>query len=282
MQATTTFNDLIMRPPFGCAQTSNRGCIKQHAAAHHGPAPFAVGKQPAHRIVHVLKKRDLGAHMIRKLAAAALLASAVLVSAAPALAQPPELPPEIQEMIDKVHLGTTGELIAVEDVPKVFKRLPSGDLSHLPSGFVCQHTYESLNGLMPGFVTIFDDPEVGDDIGCGMIARGVNISLFVFAMEGSPEELIGEYASGHKRDTPPKRGARKLAAATAEELGLAPGTPFASDIWTDTDGQVQVVYLAKLDRWFVSGRLTVDPAMLGEGNSHIGRQFQLAQQTIRQ
>lgn len=221
--------------------------------------------------------------MIRKLAAAALLASAVLVSAAPALAQErPVLPPEVQEMIDKVHLGTSGELIAVEDVPNVFQRLPAGDLTHLPSGFVCQHTYESLDGLMPGFVTIFDDPETGHDVGCGMIARGVNISLFVFALDGSPEDMIDEYSSGHRRDTPQKRGARAKKAATATELGLAPGTPFASDIWTDTDGQVQVVYLMKLGQWFVSGRLTADPAMLDEGNSHIGRQFQLAQQSIRQ
>jgi hypothetical protein len=220
--------------------------------------------------------------MIRRLVAVALFIGAFHLSAAPALAQRPELPPEIQEMIDKVHLGTTGELIAVEDVPRVFKRMPSGDLTHVPSGFLCQHTYETLGGLMPGFVTIFDDPEVGNDVGCGMIARDVNISLFLFALPGSPEEMIRDYASGHRRDSPPRRGEPKLTAATAEELGLAPGTPFASDIWTDTKGQVQVIYLAKLGEWFLSGRLTVVPATLDAGNDYIGRQLQLAQQTVRQ
>lgn len=219
--------------------------------------------------------------MIRKLAAAALFTGALHLSASPALAQRPELPPEIQEMIDKVHLGTTGELIAVEDAPNVFQRLPSGDLKHLPSGFVCQHTYESLDGLMPGFVTIFDDPEVGHDIGCGMIARGMNISLFVFVGPGTPEEVIDEYSSGHRRDAPAKRGARKITAATAAELGLVPEIPFASDIWTDTKGQVQVLYLAKIGDWYMSARLTADPALLDESNSHIGRQFQLAQQSVR-
>lgn len=216
--------------------------------------------------------------MIRKLAASALLIGAMGAMAPLAVAQ--QLPPEIQEMVDKVHLGPGGELVAVEAVPDVFQRLPSGDLLHRPSGFICQHTAASLDGLMPGFVTIFDERDVGHNIGCGMVGRAINISLFLFTRTGDPASAIEEYAAPARRDSPPARNAAAVEPATAEALGLPEGTPFASDIWVDRKGEVQAIYLAQIGDWFINGRLTTSRATTDAGNRHIRRQFEHALATI--
>src|SRR5262245_61681420 len=92
----------------------------------------------------------------------------------PALAQ---LPPYAQEKVDKVHLGAEEfRLAAVETLPDIFER-KGGDLLHKPSGFVCPHSAATLFGFQPGFVTIFDETSVASNIGCGMLAQDVNITV---------------------------------------------------------------------------------------------------------
>lgn len=207
-----------------------------------------------------------------------LAALAIGVLALPAGAQ--TLPPDVQEMVDKVHLGAGGKLVAVEEVPAVFERADRGDLKHRPSGFVCQHARGTLDGLMPGFVTIFDDPPAGENIGCGMVGRGINISIFVSRRDGDPASVIAHYAAPARAAMPPAPDAEQVTPATAYDLELAPGVPFAADAWVDRGGQVQSIYLTKVGEWFIAARLTSERMMTREGLRHVARQFDQAQMTI--
>lgn len=205
-------------------------------------------------------------------------AVAIAVLALPASAQ--TLPPHVQEMVDKVHLGAGGKLVAVEEVPAVFERADRGDLKHRPSGFVCQHARGTLDGLMPGFVTIFDDPPAGENIGCGMVGRGINISMFVARHDHDLAAAIELYAASARAATPPAPDAEQVTPATAADLELAAGAPFAADVWVDRSGLVQSIYVTKVGDWFVAGRLTSERMMTREGLRHITRQFDQAQKTI--
>ena len=207
-----------------------------------------------------------------------LAALAVATLALPSGAQ--TLPTNVQEMVDKVHLGAGGKLVAVEEVPAVFERADKGDLKHRPSGFVCQHARGTLDGLMPGFVTIFDDPPAGENIGCGMIGRGINISIFVSRRDGDPASVIEHYAAPARAAMPPVQDAEPVAPATAYDLELTPGAPFAADVWVDRGGQVQSIYVTKAGDWFVAARLTSERMMTREGLRHVARQFDQAQKTI--
>lgn len=208
----------------------------------------------------------------------ALAALAIAMVALPARAQ--TLPPDVQEMVDKVHLGAGGKLVAVEEIPAIFERTDRGDLKHRPSGFVCQHARGTLDGLMPGFVTIFDDPPAGENIGCGMVGRGINISIFVSRRDDDPASVIEHYVAPARAAMPPARDAAQVTPATAADLELAPGAPFAADVWVDSGGLVQSVYVTRFGDWFVAGRLTSERMMTREGLRHVARQFDQAQKTI--
>lgn len=213
--------------------------------------------------------------MIGKLAVATL---AVATLAQSALAQ--KLPPQVQEMLDKIHLGPNGALVAVEDVSDIFERTRQGDFRHRPSGFVCQHARETLDGLMPGFVTIFDEPAVGENIGCGMVGRDINISIFMFRGDGDLASTIERYAAPARKANPPAQAGPTVSPATVDDLDLSPGITLAGDAWIDRDGKSQHVYIVKFGDWFMTGRLTADRMMAREGLRHIGRQFEQGRKTI--
>jgi hypothetical protein len=207
--------------------------------------------------------------MIRTCLAAGLWLAAM---SAPAFAQ---LPPDVQEMIDKVHIiAEGGRLAAVEEVSAVFERLPSGDLRHKPSGYVCAHTPATIqNGMMPGFVTIFDTPTTGHDIGCGMIGREINSTVFVFRSDKDMAGIVAQESQPARRDSPPQAGAPEPPVPTAADFGLPASTTFAADTWVDQQGRVQGIYLAKTGSWFVHVRVTYSPSAAATVREHAKLRF---------
>ena len=216
--------------------------------------------------------------MIRKLGFLSLLG--VLIATPPALAQNP-LPPEIQEMIDKVHLGPDPEKMAtVEELPVVFERTTDGGFRHKISGFVCPHTPETLAGMMPGMVILYDEPTRGEDISCGIMGRGVNFNLFVFRRPSTLAEVLRDETGPARQDFPVQPGASVPPRATADALGLPAGAPLASDSWASQDGQEQSIYITRIGTWFVVARISSDPPNTAEGVAQARRLFIAAQQQI--
>jgi hypothetical protein len=219
-----------------------------------------------------------GNKMIRQFAVLAIVCGV----GAPAVAQP-ALPPEVQEMVDKVHLGVeNNRLAAVETLPEVLER-KGGDLLHKPSGFLCQHSAQSLSGFFPGFVTIFDDPKIANDFGCGMLARDVNMTVFVFKRSTDLATTLQDEAGAARNDSPPaaRQDASLLPPMDGGSLGIPAGTPFTADAWIDTSGATQAVYLARFGDWYTHVRITMNPAETATGVAQAKRIMALASETIR-
>ena len=192
------------------------------------------------------------------------------------------LPPEVREQIEKVHLQSEdGRLAAVETVPAVFQKLPTGDFLHKPSGYVCPRNAGSLGEFLPGLVTIFDSASVGSDIGCGMLARpGISITVFVFKRSGTLAEVLAEERAPALESNPPTDGPASLA-GTAEAFGPPAGIPFAAHAWNSTKGTAEAIYITKLGDWFVHARVTANaPDMAPTGLAQAQRIISAASQQI--
>lgn len=202
------------------------------------------------------------------------------LAAAPAFAQ---LPPEAQEKVDKIHLVAGDFRLAdVETLSEVFER-KGGDLLHKPSGFVCPHSAATLSGFQPGFVTIFDDPKVTSNIGCGMLAPDVNITVHVTRNDTDLHTLLLARSQNALRANPAAapQNTALIPPVDADSLGLAGDIPFARDNWVDRQGAVQAIYLARFGGWHVSVRLTMNPSKRDIGMAQVKRIFALAAETIK-
>jgi hypothetical protein len=198
--------------------------------------------------------------------------------ASSALAQ--NLPSDVQERIEKVHIMSEGgRLAAVETVPAVFLKLDSGDFLHRPSGFICPRTTASLGGFSAGVVTIFDSTSQGFDVGCGMLAReGVNMTVFVFKRDNVLADVLAQERQPAVERIPPAAGVPPSLPATAEALGVPTAIPFAAYTWNAADGTAHAIYIVKVGEWYVHARQDTPPAGVAAALAQAQRMLLAAQE----